>query len=73
MQLIFGEINSRNFTRVTCLKSCPVHIIALNFKYPLDFYAPTVGRHKTLKHLPPYILFCHVIELLSNSLLPFSL
>ena len=42
-----------------CYKSCPIYTIALNFNNPLIF-----GGHKTLMHLPPYLLFVHVFEFL---------
>ena len=50
----------------------PVHIIVLNFEYPLIFDTPAKRGHKTLQCLLPYLLLAHVSELLANSLLPFS-
>ena len=55
-----------------CHKMHPVHIIALNFEYPLIFDVPVIVWHKTLKHLLPYLLLVHVVELVADSFLPFS-
>ena len=46
--------------------------LLLNFKYPVVFNAPVIGRHKTLKYLLPYLLFFYVLKLLSNGLFSFS-
>ena len=54
---VFREADSWNLTVATQYQCSMIHSTELNFKTPNKFYATAIWGHKTLRHLPPYLLF----------------
>ena len=64
--MFFGENNIGYLAVPTSYKTGMVRTVAFNFENPFIFDAPSIGRHKTGKHLSPYLSFVHVGKLLVN-------